>query len=257
MVSSIQQTLEFYAKKYNNKNFIETDPISIPHSFSKRQDIEISAFWTATIAWGNRKSIIQNGRRLMQLMDNSPHDFVVHHQESDRKNFEKFVHRTFQYTDTLYFLEFFQNYYIHNNSLEDAFVLTSTGGETPYFEMAFNQFHQRFFNLENVPARTLKHVSKPSSGSRCKRLVMFLRWMVRKDNKGVDFGLWKNIKMSQLMIPLDVHVERSARSLGLLKRSSLDWKAVVELSDNCRRIRPDDPSYYDFALFGMSIEKLF
>lgn len=250
------EIMNHYAYKYNNKDFIANDPIYIPHQFSKKQDIEIAAFWTACIAWGNRKSIIQNAEKLMQLMDNSPHEFVLNHKEIDRSRFSTFVHRTFQFTDSIYFLEFFQDYYKKNESLENAFIPVVIEENKPFLESSLEAFYKFFFGLSTIPERTRKHVSRPSSGSRCKRLLMFLRWMVREDEKGVDFGLWKSINMTQLMIPLDVHVERSARKLGLLSRNSLDWKAVRELSENCSRLRPLDPAYYDFALFGMSLEKI-
>ncbi len=252
MNSKIVEKLDHYAEKYNRKEFIDSDPISIPHQFKKKQDIEIAAFWVATLAWGARKSIINSGHRLMELMDNSPYDFIMHHQENDRLRFEKFVHRTFNHMDAYYFLNFFQEFYKKNDSLESAFLNPDTKEAFSTLEDSLNQFHKVFFSVDELPSRTRKHVSRPSTGSRCKRLIMFLRWMVRKDDQGVDFGIWNKIPMSQLMIPLDVHVERTARQLGLLTRTTLDWKAVVELSNNCKELRPQDPAYYDYALFGMS-----
>lgn len=251
-LSQVKSILDHYAEKYNRKDFIDSDPISIPHRFSKKQDIEISAFWVATMAWGARKTIINSGHRLMEIMDNNPYDFMINHQESDRLKFERFVHRTFNNSDAYYFLSFFQKFYKQNESLEFAFLNPSSKKAFSNLEESLNQFHKIFFSLDKFPSRTRKHVSRPSSGSRCKRLIMFLRWMVRRDDQGVDFGIWNRIPMSQLMIPLDVHVERTARQLGLLTRRTLNWKAVVELSDNCRALRPHDPAYYDFALFGMS-----
>ncbi|NNK90731.1 MAG: TIGR02757 family protein, partial [Saprospiraceae bacterium] len=178
---------------------------------------------------------------------NAPFEFIVNHQEKDRKRFSEFKHRTFQYTDTLYFLEFLQWYYTQYESLEDAFV----GHQD--MKSTLSTFHNQFFHLENAPTRTRKHVSTPARNSSCKRLNMFLRWMVRSDGHGVDFGLWKKIPTSMLMIPLDVHVERVARQLGLLERKQRDWKAVEELTANLRKFDPADPVKYDFALYGMGV----
>ncbi|MCC6816937.1 MAG: TIGR02757 family protein [Saprospiraceae bacterium] len=250
----IVEVLEYYANKFNKPEFIESDPISIPHQFKIKQDIEIAGFLVSMIAWGSRKGIIRSGKKLLDLMDNSPYEFVINHNEAERRKFEHFVHRTFNSTDLLYFIEFFQNYYKTHQSLEEAFINTKTACSFEIIEDSLNNFYKLIFSSEDVPIRTRKHVSAPIKGSRCKRLVMFLRWMVRNDEAGVDFGIWKKISMSQLLIPLDVHVERSARILGLLKRKSLDWKAVLELGQNCRILRPHDPAYYDFALFGLSIE---
>ncbi|MEP7195080.1 MAG: TIGR02757 family protein [Saprospiraceae bacterium] len=252
-MNKLRDHLEYYAEKYNRKEFIEDDPISIPHRFSKIQDIEISAFWTAILAWGNRKAIIKSAGKLMELMDDSPYDFVMHHSESERSRFEHFVHRTFSYEDAIYFLSFLQHFYSQNRSLESAFSNFNVGSET-VVEESLNNFYNKFFSLNYISERTRKHISRPSSKSRCKRLVMFLRWMVRSDSNGVDFGIWKNYSPSQLMIPLDVHVERSARKLNLLQRKQLDWKAVEELTMACRLLRPKDPAYYDYALFGLSLE---
>jgi uncharacterized protein (TIGR02757 family) len=249
----IKNLLDFYAQKYNQSKFIINDPIQIPHRYSRLQDIEIAAFWTAILSWGNRKTIIKNADQLMNLMGNSPYDFIIHHKERHRQLFSSFKHRTFQYTDTLYFLEFFQQYYRNNDSLESAFISQQEGRQT--MELRLATFNKNFFSLPEISQRTRKHISNPLSGSRCKRMIMFLRWMVRKDSNGVDFGVWNQIQPSELMIPLDVHVERTARALGLLKRKNLDWKAVMELSQECRNLRPEDPALYDFALFGLSQEK--
>jgi len=249
---TIKPFLDFYSDKYNQRAFIEHDPISIPHRFSKKQDIEIIGFWVAMLSWGNRKTIINKGLELCERMDHAPYDFVLNHQEEDRRKFETFVQRTFNYTDSLYFLSFFQSWYKTHDSLEAAFV----GSEDYPFmnlEAGLESLNQHFFSGDEVPQRTRKHVSKPSSGSRCKRILMFLRWMVRKDDRGVDFGIWKKLQPSQLMLPLDVHVERTARLLGLLKRNILDWKAVIEISEACRAMRPEDPAFYDYGLFGISL----
>ncbi|MBK9271153.1 MAG: TIGR02757 family protein [Saprospiraceae bacterium] len=251
----IQNLLNEYVDKYNRKDFIETDPISIPHRFVKSQDIEIMAFWTCILSWGNRKSIIQSGRKLCELMDQQPHQFIMEHREMDRRRFEHFVHRTFQYTDSLYFMDFLQFWYGQNDSLESAFLVQFPEKGGRYLEKALMHFKLNFFNRPIVSNRTKKHISDPSTGSRCKRLLMFLRWMVRKDDRGVDFGLWRQIQPSMLHLPLDLHVERTARALRLLTRKNLDWKAVCELTDRCAEMDPSDPCKYDFALFGLSLEK--
>lgn len=212
------------------------------------------AFWTATLAWGQRKSIINSASRLAELMDNAPLDFIKNHQEIDRARFLEFKHRTFQATDTLWFLEFFQRFYRQNESLEWAFS-RHLSPDSPTIEPALVGFHDSFFDDEFAPERTRKHVATPRRGSTCKRLNMFLRWMVRRDpdKVGVDFGLWQDIRPGQLLIPLDVHVERVARRMGLLTRSKTDWLAVLELTENLRFFDENDPVRYDFALFGMGV----
>ena len=252
MTNNLTDFLNECVLKFNNSAFIENDPISIPHRFSKKQDIEITAFWTAMLAWGQRKTIINNAHKLFDLMDNAPHDFIVNHLETDRKRFLEFKHRTFQPTDTLYFLEFLQHYYKRHASLENAFSRHITSDDI-YAEKALIGFHNDFFSLSDAPARTRKHIATPLSKSTCKRLCMFLRWMVRQDQKGVDFGLWHNIKPSQLLMPLDVHVERYARRLNLIDRPQTDWLTVLELTDNLRQFDSADPVKYDFALFGLGV----
>lgn len=227
--------------------FVLDDPISIPRSYSKLQDIEITAFWTAILSWGQRKTIINKCHQLFEMMDGSPYDFIVNHRETDRMIFSEFKHRTFQYTDTLYFLEFLQYYYNEHDSLEDFFVRYKS------VEDALSAFHNYFFSLESAPVRTRKHIASPERKSTCKRLNMFLRWMVRPDESGVDFGLWKRMDTALLMLPLDVHVERVARRLGILKRKQRDWQAVCELTEKMRLFDPYDPVKYDFALYGMGI----
>ena len=248
----IKEILERYWQKYDNIDFIKDDPISIPHGYSKKQDIEITAFWTSVIAWGRRNMIIKNAKKLFALMDNAPYDFIINHEEQDRVRFLNFKHRTFQPDDTLYFLEFLQWYYRNNDSLEDAFTRYMSKDDKN-IKQGLTGFHNLFFSLENAPQRTKKHIATPERKSTCKRLNMFLRWMVREDKNGVDFGIWNNIKPSQLMIPIDVHVERVARQLGLLTRKQRDWKAVEELTNNLKEYDSHDPVKYDFALFGIGI----
>lgn len=248
----LRDYLEEQVVRFNQPDFIPADPVSIPHLFSRAQDQEIMGFWVSILAWGQRKTIINNAHRLIELMDGSPYDFIVNHEEKDRARFADFKHRTFQYTDTLYFLAFLQWYYRQHDSLEDAFArFLMPEDETT--KAALVGFHELFFSLPDAPRRTQKHIATPARNSSCKRLNMFLRWMVRQDQCGVDFGLWKRIRPAQLMIPLDVHVERIARRLGLVQRKQRDWKTVVELTENLRRLDPNDPTKYDFALFGIGV----
>lgn len=244
--------LEEKYREFNRPEFLLDDPISIPHQFERLQDIEIIGFWTAMLSWGQRKTILRNARELIRLMDGAPLDFVLNHEEKDRQRFADFKHRTFQYPDTLYFLEFFQQYYRSHQSLEDAFARFLQPQDTT-IEPALTGFHELFFSLPEAPKRTKKHVASPAKNASCKRLNMFLRWMVRNDGAGVDFGLWQRIGTYRLLIPLDVHVERIARGLGLLTRKNTDWKAVLELTENLRAFDPEDPVKYDFALFGMGV----
>jgi uncharacterized protein (TIGR02757 family) len=240
--------------QYNQKEFIAHDPISIPHLFSKKQDIEIMGFWAAVLAWGQRKTIINKSKELIQLMDYSPYDFICNHEDSDLKRFLAFKHRTFNATDTLYFIQFFKQHYQNHQSLESAFF--STEGQT--MEYMLNQFRSNFFAFTpDYPARTKKHIAAPSQKSACKRINMFLRWMVRDDAQGVDFGLWKNINPSQLVCPIDVHVERVARKLGLIERKNVDWLTAVELTEQLKKFDAHDPIKYDFALFGLGVEEGF
>ncbi|MFT4032541.1 MAG: TIGR02757 family protein [Siphonobacter sp.] len=252
--------LEEKFNQYNQPNFIPNDPISIPHLFTKQQDIEIMGFWAAMLAWGQRKTIISKCKELVKLMDGAPYDFVLNHEPIDLKPFLHFRHRTFNATDTLYFLHFFQTFYREHDSLEKAFVghpLNPIQERLhPAFvtEKALVRFHELFFALEEAPARTRKHVATPARKSSCKRLNMFLRWMVRKDDRGVDFGIWNRLTPAELVCPCDVHVERVARKLGLLQRTQTDWQAALELTDHLRRLDPTDPVKYDFALFGLGVE---
>ncbi|SMD38804.1 TIGR02757 family protein [Reichenbachiella faecimaris] len=234
---------------YNQPSFISEDPISIPHQFTKKQDIEIAGLFAATLAWGQRKTIINKGNELMQMMEHAPHDFIINHEENDLRKFLAFKHRTFNPTDTLFFIDFLKSHYQKHDSLEIAF----TSGQTSNMEAYLINFHRALFTHPNAPDRTKKHVATPARKSACKRLNMYLRWMVRKDNKGVDFGIWNTIKPSQLICPLDVHVERVAKRLGVLQRKQTDWRAALELSNNLRRLDPHDPVKYDFALFGLGV----
>jgi uncharacterized protein (TIGR02757 family) len=238
--------------QYNQPSFIKDDPISVPHLFTKNQDIEIAAFFAAVFAWGNRKTIIQKSKELMAMMDNAPYDFCKNHQTADLKKLFSFKHRTFNDTDLLYFISFFHFHYKKNKSLENAFVIH---GNT--VEKMLTGFHHYFFSLEHVPARTKKHIATPERKSSCKRLNMFLRWMVRNDGNGVDFGIWKKISSAELICPLDLHVARVARKLGLLKRKQNDWIAAIELTEQLRKFDPTDPVKYDFALFGLGIFEKF
>lgn len=242
--------LEEKVKRYNNSAFIENDPISIPHSYTLPQDIEITAFWTAMLSWGQRKTIISKAKELFNLMDGAPFQFIKNHEEKDRKRFLNFKHRTFQPDDTLYFLEFLQYFYNKHSTLETAFC-PSDNEITAHARL--QNFHNQFFSLTSALPRTRKHVSTPIRKSSCKRLNMFLRWMVRNDKNGVDFGLWKKISSADLMIPLDVHVFRVAHSLKLLKRDKTDWQAVEELTANLRILDPKDPVKYDYALFSIGV----
>jgi uncharacterized protein (TIGR02757 family) len=240
---------------YNQPGFIEFDPICIPHLFTKKQDIEIAGLFAAVFAWGQRTTIINKCTDLMNRMDNAPHEFVMHHSSKDLKRLLNFKHRTFNDTDLLYFISFLKFWYNQNESLETAFS-NHLKPKDKTIENALNGFRGTFFSLTDVPHRTMKHIASPIQNSACKRLCMYLRWMVRNDNNGVDFSIWKNIKPSQLMIPLDLHVQRTAHKLGLLTRTQSDWKAVEELTKNLRKYDKTDPVKYDFALFGLSVSKV-
>jgi len=245
---SLKKFLDKKVKEYNNLSFIKNDPVSIPHLFSKQQDIEIAGFFAAIFSWGNRTTIVQKSTELMQLMEMQPYQFCLNHDDASLKRLTTFKHRTFNTTDLLYFIEFLKFHYSKNNSLETAF--TKHGKST---EQMLCGFHNYFFSLEDIPVRTKKHIATPERKSSCKRLNMFLRWMVRIDNKGVDFGIWKNISPSQLICPLDIHVIRVAKRLNLLQRKQSDWQAAVELTDQLRTFDSKDPVKYDFALFGMGV----
>lgn len=258
--------LDLKVEQYNQPGFIQEDPVSVPHLFTKKQDREIIGFYAAILAWGQRKTIIQKSKQLAMLMESAPYDFILNHQPHDLKRFEIFRHRTFNYTDTLYFIHFFRRFYELYDSLETAFVTSDIfGSPVPVVtdfvanpaETYLANFRKNFFGLPDFPERTKKHVSSPEQRSTCKRLNMFLRWMVRKDDKGVDFGIWEKIKPSQLICPVDLHVERVARGLNLIRRRQVDWFTALELTERLRELDPDDPVKYDFALFGLGVEKIF
>jgi uncharacterized protein (TIGR02757 family) len=222
--------------------------------FTRKQDIEIMGFWAATLAWGQRITIINKCKELISLMDGAPYDFIINHEEPDLKKLLHFKHRTFNDVDTLYFISFFRHHYSNHDSLESAFIPPN---EEHVVENCLNYFREYFFSLSDYPQRTKKHVSSPSQKSTCKRLNMFLRWMVRKDNCGVDFGIWNRIKPSDLIMPCDLHVDRVARKLKLIDRKQTDWQTAIELTGHLREFDPQDPVKYDFALFGLGIEEKF
>lgn len=248
--ASLKELLDEKVFQYNNPRFIESDPIQIPHQFQLKQDIEIAAFLTATISWGNRKMIIKNAQRLMDIMGNSPYDYIM---ESKTDIDENFVHRTFNAIDLNYFVKALRSIYSNHGGLENVFSQHATHGD---LQNSIHHFKKVFFEIEH-PLRTMKHVSDPNKGSAAKRINMFLRWMVRKDAAGVDFGLWDAISPSMLSCPLDVHSGNVARNLGLLQRKQNDAKALKELDTSLRSMDPIDPVKYDFALFGMGVFEKF
>lgn len=251
-MNNVKVILETNYIKYYKKKFIKDDPISIPHKFSKKQDIEIMAFFASILAWGLRKTIINKCNLLIELFENKPYDFIMNHEEEDLKRFLEFKHRTFNTTDLLYFIAFLKYHYTSHESLEAAFLI-GLKSKDKTVENSLIGFHDYFTSLEYFPARTRKHIASPTRNSACKKLNMFLRWMVRDNSTGVDFGLWTNIKPSQLLMPLDVHVDRQARMLGLITRKQRDFKTVLELTTNLKEYDKEDPVKYDFALFGMGV----
>lgn len=288
-MTDLKSFLDRKVEQYNQPGFIANDPICIPHAFTRKQDIEIMGFIAAILAWGQRKTIINKCRELIDRMDGAPYDFITNHQETDLQALLGFKHRTFNDTDLLYFMTFFKQHYARYDSLEDAFLLAGGQGqefnaaywggmeqiapanEAPGYasaacyahelgktefsmEKALNAFRSYFFSLPDYPVRTHKHVSSPAQKSACKRINMFLRWMVRRDGQGVDFGLWRRIPQATLICPCDVHVERVARHFKLITRKQSDWQTAMELTGNLRRLDPDDPVKYDFALFGLGVE---
>lgn len=245
--------LEEKVIQYHHPDFIASDPIQVPHAFSKKEDIEIAGFLTAIISWGNRTMIIKNAKRMMELFDNAPHDFVMNHSEKDLSNLTGFVHRTFNAVDLQCFVQALQHIYKHHQGLEQVFVLKN--GATNY-QQSISDFKQLFFQIPH-PQRTQKHVSDPAKNSAAKRINMFLRWMVRDADAGVDFGIWKQHSPAHLSCPLDVHSGNVARKLGILQRKQNDWKAVNELDNSLRTFDPQDPVKYDFALFGLGVFEQF
>ena len=247
--AELQSFLDEKVTQYNTRDFIDSDPVQIPHLFSQKEDIEIAGFLAATIAWGNRKMIIKNAHRMMDLMGNSPYDFVLSHQEKDLKNLESFVHRTFNGQDFISFIKGLQHIYQNHNGLEAVFAKNQ---ETLSMQKSIHEFKKVFFNVPHV-TRTQKHISDPLNNSAAKRINMYLRWMVRQDTKGVDLGIWKSISPAALSCPLDVHSGNVARKLGLLHRKQNDAKALAELDTQLRILDPNDPVKYDFALFGLGV----
>ncbi len=253
---NLKDFLDRKVAQYNTPAFIPPDPISIPHRFSAKQDIEIAGLFAALFAWGNRTTIINKATELMQLMDGAPYQFCTQHKEIDLRRLLYFKHRTFNATDLLYFIQFLQHHYTRSNTLETAFTKALQPTDE-HITGALNGFYTYFFSLPHAPARTAKHVAAPFKNSTCKRLNMYLRWMVRADNKGVDFGIWKGIKPAQLVCPIDVHVARVARRFGLLQRNGTDWLAGIELTQRLKNFDPADPAKYDFALFGLGVVERF
>jgi len=255
-ITNLKKFLDKKVAEFNNPSFIKDDPVCIPHLFSKKQDIEIAGFFASIFAWGIRKTIINKCKSLLQLMDNAPHDFCVNHTDSDLKRLVGFCHRTFNDTDLLYFISFLKFHYSNHKSLESAFFNHETiqqFNNSDTIETSLNYFYHYFFSMEDVPLRTKKHIASPQKNSSCKRLNMYLRWMVRDDRKGVDFGLWKKITPAQLICPVDVHVARVSRHFNLLSRKQVDWLAAIELTEALRNFDHDDPVKYDFALFGLGV----
>ena len=247
--SELKDFLDSKVVLYNHPKFIESDPIQVPHKFNKKEDVEIIGFLTATIAWGNRKSIITNAHRMAEFLDYSPYDFILNHTTSDLEKLTGFVHRTFNDQDFKQFIKSLNHTYRNHGGLESIFAKYATKGS---LQLSIHHFKKHFFEINHLP-RTEKHVSDPLKNSAAKRINMFLRWMVRNDNNGVDFGIWKTIKPSQLSCPLDVHSGNVARKLGLLKRKQNDAKALSELDKNLRKLDSNDPVKYDFALFGLGV----
>lgn len=253
----LKDFLDAKVDTYNRESFIKDDPICIPHGFTRLQDREIAGFFAAIFAWGNRTTIINKSRELMAMMDGSPYQFVTQHQPSDLKPLENFKHRTFNATDLLYFVEFFAQYYATHDSLEEAFLTGYDPSAPSPMKESLNGFYRQFFSLEYVPDRTRKHIATPEKKSTCKRINMFLRWMVRSDDRGVDFGLWKRISPADLVIPVDLHVARVAKRLNLMDRPNADWQSALELTEAMKRFDPADPVKYDFALFSLGVTEKF
>jgi uncharacterized protein (TIGR02757 family) len=251
--SDLKEFLDEKVILYNNPKFIDSDPIQIPHLFSKKEDIEIAAFLTAIISWGNRTMIMRNAFKMMELLDNAPHDFILNHEEKDLKSLEGFVHRTFNYIDFKQFIKSLQHIYLQHGGLEQALSIKD---ESKTYQTAINNFKTLFFEVDHQQ-RTQKHISDPLKNSAAKRINMFLRWMVRNDKAGVDFGLWETHSPANLSCPLDVHSGNVARKLKLLLRKQNDWKAVAELDKKLRSLDKSDPVKYDFALFGLGVFESF
>jgi uncharacterized protein (TIGR02757 family) len=252
-VPELKDFLDEKVEEFNRPEFIETDPIQVAKQFSEKENIEIAGFLTATISWGNRAAIIKNAGRLMALLDNQPYDFVLHASNAELNGLQKFVHRTFNGQDLIYFIQSLQNIYKNHGGLEQMFGTGFREDESVFG--ALKHFFKVFYEIDGE--RTRKHVSNVVKGASAKRLNMYLRWMCRNDNAGVDFGLWKEIPQSALMLPLDVHTGNVGRKLGLLNRRSNDWKAVEEITETLRKFDAEDPIKYDFALFGLGVFEKF
>ena len=253
-IGNIKEFLDEKADRYNHPDFIESDPIQIPHQYSEKNDVEISAFLASAIAWGQRVTIIKNLQKLMALMDHAPYDFVMNHSENDLERLSYFKHRTFNGEDCKFFIRSLKNIYLNHSCIGDL-VQNIFLEKKDVFEV-LSGLRKVFFEIE-YPTRTQKHFSNVLKGASAKRLNMFFRWMIRKDNRGVDFGLWEKIPMSELYLPLDVHTGNVARKLGLLKRKQNDWKAVEEITSVLKSFDPIDPVKYDFALFGLGVFEKF
>ena len=247
----LKEFLDYKANQYELIDFITSDPIQIPHRFKQKEDVEIAGFLTASIAWGNRLSILKSANKMMALMDNAPYDFIINHKKRDLSIFEGFVHRTFNATDLTFFVRSLQNIYKNHQGLENVF-----SSNNPSLQDTIHDFKSIFFEIDH-PQRTLKHVSDPLKGSAAKRLNMFMRWMVRSNTKGVDFGIWKQHSPAQLSIPLDVHTGNIARKLNLIQRKQNDSKTLNELDKKLRKFDPLDPVKYDYALFGLGVFEKF
>jgi uncharacterized protein (TIGR02757 family) len=254
---SLKDFLDRKVEEYNQPGFITSDPVSVPHLFTKKQDIEIAALFASIFAWGNRTTIIQKSKELMQLMDMAPHQFVLQHKGKDLKKMLAFKHRTFNTTDLLYFIQFLRHHYQRSETLETAFTGNPEPVQGERVQWALDYFYAYFFSLEDAPARTHKHIASPAKHSTCKRLNMFLRWMVRADDRGVDFGIWKNIQPSDLICPIDLHVARVGKRFGLINRNQVDWLTAIELTTYLRTLDATDPAKYDFALFGLGVMEKF
>ena len=259
-LTAVKSFLDRELKRHNQQGFIEKDPISIPHRFSQKADIEIAGFFAAIFAWGNRTTIINKCNELMALMDEAPYQFIVDHKDTDLKRLLAFKHRTFNATDLLHFIRVLNHHYTtgyrlfkgQEPSLENAFTHGMQKND-PDMGNGLAAFHRYFFSLDESPERTKKHISTPHNNSSCKRLNMYLRWMVRKDAAGVDFGIWKNIRMNQLVCPMDVHVQRVACRLNLIDAEKSDWKTAIALTEVLKQFDPKDPVKYDLALFGLGV----
>jgi uncharacterized protein (TIGR02757 family) len=246
-LKEIKELLDYKSNHYNRPDFIKDDPVSIPHQFTRKEDIEIAGFITAIISWGQRKTILNNANRLLKITGYSPYDFIINAGVNDFSAFGSFKHRTFNGTDCIFFFQSLKNIYLNHGGLENTF---NTPGDE--IKSSITNFRKVFFEIP-YPERSLKHIADPETGAAAKRINMFLRWMVRKDNKGVDFGIWNALSPSQLYCPLDVHTGNVARKLGLITRKQNDWKALEELMRHLQAFDPEDPVKYDYALFGMGV----